>query len=165
MGAGAVYGSASYVGQVVGRVDGVVDLSTGPLRDTIRQQVLALTDGRGVDVVIDPLGSDAFDGAVRSLAWRGRLVVVGFAAGRIPQLRANYLLVKNIEVSGLQISDYRKRMPELVQLCYREVFGYHGSGLLDLDTPCARPLDEWRSSLDELASRRPRRRLLLEPRG
>jgi NADPH:quinone reductase-like Zn-dependent oxidoreductase len=49
--------------------------------------------------VIDPLGGDPFDGTIRALAWQGRLVVVGFAAGRIPVLKANYPLLKNIEIS------------------------------------------------------------------
>ena len=78
----------------------------------MREQVYAETDGRGADVIIDPLGGEVFEAAVRALAWCGRLVVIGFAAGGIPALRTNYLLMKNIEVSGLQITDYRKRRPD-----------------------------------------------------
>ena len=70
------------------------------IRDSLREQVYAKNGGGGVDIVIDPIGGDAFDGAIRALAWRGRLVVVGFASGRIPNIKANYLLLKNIEVSG-----------------------------------------------------------------
>jgi NADPH:quinone reductase len=165
MGAVAVYAGVSRPGRHVGKVDGIVDLSGESLRDSVREQVLDLTAGRGVDVVIDPVGGDAFDGAIRSLAWRGRLVVIGFAAGRIPQLRANYVLLKNIEVSGLQISDYRKRVPELVQDCYREVFGYYSAGLLELGPTSVRPLDEWRQAVTDLASRAAAGRLLLEPLG
>src|ERR1700731_2721240 len=58
----------------------------------------------------------------RCLAWRGRLVVIGFAAGAIPTMRTNYLLLKNIEVSGLQISDYRKRCPAQVAAAFNEIF-------------------------------------------
>ena len=71
------------------------------------------------------LGSPYFEAALRALAWRGRLVVIGFAAGTIPSVRANYLLVKNIEVSGLQVSDYRKRMPEQMAACFAEVFALY----------------------------------------
>ena len=72
------------------------------------------------------LGGDIFDAAIRALAWRGRLVVIGFAAGRISTLKTNYLLVKNIEVSGMQISDYRKRRPADMAACFKEIFDWHG---------------------------------------
>ena len=92
-------------------VEAVIDLGRENLRDSLREQVWAATDGRGADVVIDPLGGEVFAAALRALAWCGRLVVIGFAAGHIPSIKTNYLLLKNIEVSGLQVSDYRKRRP------------------------------------------------------
>src|SRR5215472_6241193 len=91
--------------------EAVIDLSSENLRETLREQVSAATEGRGADVILDPLGGDVFAAALRALAWCGRLVVIGFAAGQIPTVKANYLLLKNIEVSGLQVSDYRKRRP------------------------------------------------------
>ena len=75
----------------------------------------ALAGGRGVDVVFDPVGGDVFDAALRTLGWEGRIVVVGFAAGRIPQVPANLLLVKNISAVGLFWGAYRNRDPELVR--------------------------------------------------
>ena len=78
------------------------------MHESLRAQVFALTDKKGVDIIVDMLGGDMFDAAVRALAWCGRLIVIGFASGRIPSLKMNYVLVKNIEVSGMQISDYRK---------------------------------------------------------
>ena len=95
---------------------------------TLREQVFAKNGGQGVDIVIDPVGGDAFDAALRALAWRGRLVVIGFASGRISSVKANYLLVKNIEVSGLQVSDYRKRTPDLMRQCMREIFSWYEAG-------------------------------------
>ena len=76
--------------------DHVVDLSVDNLRNSLRDAVYGMTDGKGVDVVIDPVGGDACAAALRALAWRGRLVVVGFASGDIPEIKASYLLVKNI---------------------------------------------------------------------
>ena len=74
-------------------------------------------------MIFDPVGGDFFDAALRALAWRGRLVVIGFASGRIPEVKANYLLLKNIEISGVQVSDfYRKRRPEMMRACFEEVF-------------------------------------------
>jgi NADPH2:quinone reductase len=102
--------------------DATIDLSAADLRESLRDQVRAATNGAGVDVIIDPVGGDIFDAAIRALAWCGRLVVVGFAAGRIPMIKANYLLVKNIEVSGLQVSDYRKRRLDLLIAAYYELF-------------------------------------------
>lgn len=91
-----------------------IDLAAPDLRNSLRQQVHEATGKRGVDIVIDTLGGDVFDAALRTLAWCGRIVTVGFAAGRIPEAKANYLLIKNIAASGLQWSDYRDRMPEKV---------------------------------------------------
>ena len=95
----------------------------------MRGEIHALTGGAGVDIVIDPLGGKMTEAALRALAWRGRLVVVGFAAGgAFPTLRTNYLLLKNIEVSGLQISDYRKRQPALLAQCFAELFALWQAG-------------------------------------
>jgi NADPH:quinone reductase len=110
--------------------DAVIDLSAADLRDSLRAQVYDLTDARGADIVLDPLGGDAFDAALRAVAWRGRLVVIGFATGRIPAVKVNYLLLKNIEVSGLQISDYRKRRPDMMADCYTELFDWFAAGRL-----------------------------------
>ena len=85
--------------------DAIVDLAAADLQESLRAQVYEQTANRGADIILDMLGGDIFDAAIRALAWRGRLVVIGFATGRIPTLKTNYLLLKNIEVSGLQVSD------------------------------------------------------------
>jgi NADPH2:quinone reductase len=108
--------------------DAVIDLSRADLREALRKEVYGVTDGRGADVILDPLGGEVFRAAVRALAWRGRLVVIGFAAGAIPTLRTNYLLLKNIEISGLQISDYRKRRPTQVAAAFAEIFALFEQG-------------------------------------
>jgi NADPH:quinone reductase len=102
--------------------DSVIDVSGSDVRDTLRSQVYAATGGVGADVVIDPLGGDFFGAALRAMAWCGRLVVVGFAAGEIPSVKANYLLVKNISVSGLQWSDYRDRTPRRIDEVQADIF-------------------------------------------
>jgi len=109
-------------------VDAVIDLSMPDLRESIRAQVHAATDGHGADVVLDPLGADFFAGALRAMAWCGRLVVIGFAAGEIPSLKVNYLLLKNIAVSGLQWSDYRDRTPERIQQVQQDLFDLWRAG-------------------------------------
>jgi NADPH2:quinone reductase len=143
--------------------DAVVELGRPDLRDSLREQVRAATGGKGADIVLDMLGGDAFDAALRALAWKGRLVVVGFAAGRIPSVKANYLLVKNIEVSGLQISDYRKRAPDQVRACFEEVFALYEAG--KVRPPPARqfPLARAREALEALLDREVRERIVLVP--
>jgi len=143
--------------------DCAVDLSKPDLRDSLRDQVYAVNGGNGVDIVIDPLGGDFFDAAVRALAWRGRLVVVGFAAGRIPTLKMNYPLLKNIEVSGIQISDYRKRMPELVRACFEDVFALYSQGRIRVRPARFYPLADYATALDDILHRRISGRAILQP--
>lgn len=143
--------------------DDYVEQSGPNLRDSLRDRVLELTAGRGVDIVIDAIGGDAFDGAVRAVAWRGRLVIVGFAAGRIPTLKMNYPMLKNIEVSGLQISDYRKRAPELMERCFENIFDLYSQGRLTPPRSETFALDEWRTAVDTLSSQSSRARLILTP--
>ena len=145
-------------------VDGTVDLGHADLRASIRDQVLDLTDGAGVDIVVDSVGGDAFDGGIRSLAWRGRYVVVGFASGRIATLKSNYVLLKNIDVSGLQISDYRKRMPDLVAQAFAEVFDRVDRGEITVPALRSLPLDDWAGAMEAIKARRAEQRLVLEPR-
>jgi NADPH2:quinone reductase len=135
-------------------VDAVIDLWRENLRDSLREQVWAATDGRGADVILDPLGGDVFDAALRALAWCGRLVVIGFAGGQIPSIKTNYLLLKNIEVSGLQISDYRKRLPARTAACFAEIFELYEAGRI---TPAAAQvflLDQAGEALAALRDRR-----------
>jgi NADPH2:quinone reductase len=108
--------------------DEIVDMSMPDLRESLRARIFELTGGKGADIILDPLGGDFFDAAVRALAWSGRLVVIGFASGRIPEIKANYILVKNIEITGLQISDYRKRQPHRVAECFAEIFHLYETG-------------------------------------
>ncbi len=141
--------------------DSVIDLARSDLHDSLRAQVYAETGARGADVILDMLGGDVFDAAIRALAWRGRLVVIGFAAGRIATLKTNYLLLKNIEVSGMQISDYRKRMPEAMQKCFAEVFALHAAGKLKPLPVKTYPLGEFVAAMREIADRKVRGRVVL----
>ena len=117
------------------------------------------------DVVLDPLGDDVFDAALRALAWRGRLVVIGFAAGRIPTLKANYLLVKNIEVSGLQISDYRKRRPDMLAECYADLFALYEAGKLVPLAAETYPLADAADAMAAVRDRRSQGRVVLTVRN
>jgi NADPH2:quinone reductase len=82
-----------------------------PLGPALRDQVMALTGGRGADVVFDPIGGDVFDASLRCLGWGGRLLVVGFVGGRIGSVAANYVLIKNLAILGVRAGEAGKRDP------------------------------------------------------
>ncbi|HZS53207.1 MAG TPA: NADPH:quinone oxidoreductase family protein [Bryobacteraceae bacterium] len=143
--------------------DEIIDLSKHNLRDGLREQVFAKNGGKGVDIILDPIGGDAFEAALRALAWRGRLVVIGFASGRIPSVKVNYLLLKNIEVNGLQISDYRKRTPDLMKQCIGEIFAMFEGGRLKPATTVTYPLEQFAQALQQITERRASGRIVLVP--
>lgn len=127
---GGVLGEANAAIAREAGADATVDLGAADLRDSLRAQVNALTGGHGADIVIDPVGGEANAAALRAMAWCGRMVIIGFASGEIPSIKANYLLVKNIAVTGLQWSDYRDRTPELVIAAQNEIFALASNGQL-----------------------------------
>jgi NADPH:quinone reductase len=99
-------------------------------RESVRDRVKEITDGRGVDVVYDPVGGDAFDQSLRSIAWEGRIIVIGFAGGRIPQIPANIVLVKNIDIIGFYWGSYRRHKPRLMAESFPVLFRWFEEGLL-----------------------------------
>ena len=88
------------------------------------------TDGRGADVIYDSVGGDTFDGSRRCVAFEGRIVVVGFAGGRIAEAPTNHVLVKNYSVVGLHWGLYRSRRPALVQACHEDLVRLQAAGLI-----------------------------------
>ena len=108
--------------------DHVIRLDDPDVHEQLREQVREATSGHGADVVIESVGGEIFDAALRAVAWRGRLVVVGFAGGTIPTVKAGYLLVKNISVIGLQWSDYRNREADWIRRAQGEIFELRAKG-------------------------------------
>ncbi len=145
--------------------DAVIDLSRSGLRDGLREQVRDFTRGHGVDVVVDPVGGEANAAALRAMAWRGRLVIVGFAAGTVPVIKANYLLVKNIEVSGLQWSDYRDRVPAQVAQVQSVIFELYRQGKLEPYISRTLPLAEFAQALADLRDARADGKIILTAGG
>ncbi|BDX29563.1 alcohol dehydrogenase [Mycobacterium antarcticum] len=134
-----------------------------PLTPGWAQAVRDLTDGRGVDVVVDPVGGSVFDDAVRVLATEGRLLVLGFASGGgIPTVKVNRLLLRNVSVVGVGLGEFLNRVPEA-----RAEIGLGLGKLVDAGLrpppPVRRPLSEGRAALESLASGGVRGKLVLEP--
>ena len=98
--------------------------------EDLRERIKALTDGRGVDVVYDAVGGPYTEPAFRSLAWRGRLLVVGFAAGEIPKLPLNLALLKGASVVGVFWGDFTRREPREFAASVRQLGAWFGEGKL-----------------------------------
>jgi NADPH2:quinone reductase len=162
---GAVTSPDKFAGVKAAGADAMVDLSKPNLRESLREQVFAATDNHGADVIIDPIGGEVFDAAIRSIAWRGRVVILGFAAGGIPTLKLNYLMLKNCEVSGMQISDYRRRTPELMQQCFDEIFSFYVSGKIKAPPSQTMPLVDYAKAMHMIEERQTSKRLVLLPQA
>ena len=130
--------------------DAIIDLRAADLRDALRAQVQAATGGHGADVVLDPVGGDVFDASLGRSPGAAGIVVIGFAAGRIPEIRANYLLVKNIAACGLQWSDYRDRDPAWVRRVQSGLFELYRAGKLRPQIKRTFPLAGFATALDLL---------------
>ncbi len=91
-------------------------------------RVKELTDGRGADVIYDSVGGDVFDGSMKCIAWNGRLLVIGFAGGRIPEVRANRILLKNISVVGLHWGAHVSHEPEKIDRTFAGLFDLYREG-------------------------------------
>jgi len=139
---------------VANGADHVVYTNLPDLRESLRDQVFAAVGKRGVDVIIDSVGGDLFDACLRVIAWCGRLVVVGFAAGRVPEIKAGYILVKNISIIGLQSSDYRDREPATVQRVQQQLFALYEQGKLKPHVMARYPLSRYREALATVRDRR-----------
>jgi NADPH2:quinone reductase len=123
-------------------------------REDLRQRIKELAGSEGADAVFDPVGGDAFDASLRSTKWGGRIAVIGFASGRVPQIPANILLVKNLAVHGVYWGGHRKRYPEAIAYGFAELLRWHAEGRLRPHVSHRVPLDEAARALELLTSRR-----------
>lgn len=98
--------------------------------DDLPARVKEITAGHGADVVFDPVGGAAFDASTRCIAFEGRIVVIGFASGEIPQLKTNIALVKNFAVLGLYWGLYSERRPDLVIEAHEALTALAASGAI-----------------------------------
>jgi NADPH2:quinone reductase len=121
---------------------------------SLKEQVKALTDGRGADVIYDPVGGDLFDQAIRVIAWNGRLLVIGFASGRIPQLPVNLTLLKGSAVLGVFWGLFTQHQPQDNQANFQQLFAWHAEGKLKPLISEIYPLERAGEALDALSQRK-----------
>jgi NADPH:quinone reductase len=134
--------------------DHIVRTDVPDLRESFRKQVFDAVGKRGIDLVLENVGGDVFDASLRVMAWCGRLVIIGFAGGRIPEVKAGYLLVKNISLIGLQSSDYRERTPEVVRGAYEQLFALYEQGKLKPRVMAAYPMQDYLTALNMVKDRK-----------
>ena len=133
--------------------DHVIDLSMAPLNDKLRDQVYAVTGGKGVNVVLDVVGGQAFDASLRSLAFGGRIVVLGFTSAEIPNIKSNYLLLKNIAAVGMTINGYFAKQPEIVNAAQVEIINLWRQGKIRPNIHAELSLHEFANAFEMLENR------------
>lgn len=122
--------------------------------ENLRDRVKELTNGKGADVVFDPVGGDMFDMAVRRVAWEGRYLVIGFASGRIPELPVNIALLKNASIVGVFWGAYLMNDPSVITNSFQQLLGWYAEGKLKPHIHKTFPIDDASSAILELMERR-----------
>ena len=129
--------------------DDTINYSTTNLREAIK----ALTNGKGPDVIYDPVGGDFAEPAFRSIAWRGRYLVVGFAAGPIPALPLNLALLKGASIVGVFWGDFAKREPKANNAMMAELAQWYASGKIKPAIDSTMPMSELKAAYAHMGSR------------
>jgi NADPH2:quinone reductase len=124
------------------------------LVDGFLESVKKLTDGNGVDIVMDVVGGDLMTDSLRSLATLGRLLVVGFTAGAIPEVKVNRLLLNNIDVRGVGWGAYAMARSGFMRSQWDELVPMMESGVIDPPVGTTYPLEDVRQALTDMAERR-----------
>ena len=129
------------------------DASINYSRQNLRDELKTLTGGKGPDVVYDPVGGDYTEQAFRSIAWRGRYLVVGFAAGPIPSLPLNLPLLKGASLVGVFWGDFAKREPAANAAMMRELAGWYAQGSIKPVIDQTMPMAELKAAYAHMGSR------------
>jgi NADPH:quinone reductase len=129
--------------------DATIDHTT----DNISERVKELTGGRGADVVYDPVGGDVFDACMKAVNWEARMLLIGFAGGRIQSVPANRILVKNISVIGVVWGAQAARDPVLISDQQRELLNWYVKGYLKPYVSMTFPLAKAAEAMAALQSR------------
>jgi NADPH2:quinone reductase len=122
--------------------------------DGFREQVKAITGGHGADVIYDPVGGDVFDESVRCIAFDGRLLVIGFTSGRIPNVSVNMPLIKGFSVMGVRAGEYGRQFPDKGRENADAIWTMANEGVIRPHVHAELPLDRWREAFDLLAERK-----------
>lgn len=130
--------------------DELINYNESSLKDEVKR----LTGGQGADVIYDPVGGDLFDQAIRSIAWNGRLLVVGFASGRIPELPVNLALLKGAAVVGVFWGAFAQRQPQDNAANFQQLFAWYGEGKVKPLVSQTFPLEQAAEAINTLGQRK-----------
>jgi NADPH:quinone reductase len=139
--------------------DATINYATEDLRERIK----TLTDGKGPDVIYDPVGGVYAEPAFRSIGWRGRYLVVGFANGEIPKLPLNLTLLKGASIVGVFWGDFAKREPQHNAAAFKQMVDWIAEGKLRPYVSAQYPLEETGRALREMAQRRVVGKIVITP--
>ena len=129
--------------------DHVVNYSEGSLKEQVKE----LTDGRGADVIYDPVGGDTFLETLRCVNWNGRILVIGFASGTIPEAPMNLPLLKGCSIVGVFWGDFARREPQRNRRNFRQLAAWAAEGTVEPHVSAIFPLQRAGDALATLASR------------
>jgi NADPH2:quinone reductase len=132
-------------------------------KEDLKERIKALTGGNGADVIYDPVGGDFSEQAFRSIAWEGRFLVIGFAAGPIPKIPLNLVLLKGAQVVGVFWGSFTAREPERHQANIRELMEWYTAGKLKPRISATYPFARVADALGDLAARRVKGKVVLVP--
>ncbi len=141
--------------------DATIDYSSEDLRERIR----ALTDGKGPDVIYDPVGGSYAEPALRSIGWRGRYLVVGFANGEIPRIPLNLALLKGCSIVGVFWGGFVGNEPRAAEAAIGELFGWLGNGRLRPEISARYRLDETPVALRAMMDRKVTGKIVVLPQA
>ncbi len=139
--------------------DELINYADGELKEKVK----ALTDGRGADVIYDPVGGDLFDQCMRCINWYGRVLIVGFVGGDIPRVPTNLILLKSCQVVGVFYGAFNGRSPEESRQNFAEVMAMFEAGKLNPLVGAEYPLDAYADALNCLAERRAIGKVVVTP--
>lgn len=130
--------------------DVLINYSEGSLKDKLKE----ITGGQGVDVIYDPVGGDLFEEAFRSIAWNGRMLVVGFASGTIPSLPANLTLLKGASLVGVFWGSFAQRQPQDNAANFQQLFAWFAEGRIKPLVSQTYPLEKAADAINHLGQRK-----------
>lgn len=137
------------------------DLGINYTADDLKTRIRELTSGRGVDIVLDPVGDRYTEPALRALAWGGRLLVIGFAAGEIPRIPANLLLLRESSAVGVYWGNWVERHPAGYAANHRELMTLLQDGKLTPPAPQVFPLEDHHNAFSAILNRTARGKVVL----
>ncbi len=133
--------------------------------ENLTERVKALTGGAGVDVVYDAVGGDVFDASLRAIAWGGRLLIIGFASGRIPDIPANRLLLKSASAVGVFWGAFAEREPAANRRNFERLFELYEAGKIDPKIGASYAFADAARAIEDLAARKIVGKALVRVRG